>query len=575
MPNAPEPTNELQRLVALMSCDVLDTAPEQSFDDTTRLASRLCDAPIALVSLVDCDRQWFKSRVGLDAEQTPREHAFCAYTILGDSPLVIEDATRDPRTAENPLVTGAPGLRAYAGVPLILSDGQAVGTLCVLDLEPRSFSGRQLDDLESLGRRVVAELELRRANQRLHHHAEAAKAQNQAKTAFLHSLSHEIRTPLTSILGYVDLLTVGVGAGQSTERDEMVQVVQRNAKHLLTLVNDLLDLARIEADRLTIERDVVDLSAIVQDVFTTVRPLAQGKGLSLSEVSDGVPARLMLDPVRVKQVLLNLVHNAVKFTEQGRVEVRTSYDPDQGELAVEVRDTGVGMSREQLARVRLFQPFTPSRPDTRLSLGGSGLGLSICHRLLELMNATISVESQQGRGTSFFIALPANPARAHAAPARPADPTPPAAEHHGATIQRPLAGRRILVAEDQPDNQRLVQHHLIKAGADVVLVDNGQSACDAVAQRVSDEGFDLVLMDMQMPLMDGFEATTQLRSRGVRVPIIALTASTTDADVERCVAAGCVAHLPKPFSRDEVVQMCARHLQPDGGRKRQRKQSAA
>jgi len=557
-----------------MSCDVLDTEPERRFDDTTKLAARLCDTPIALVSLVDCDRQWFKSRVGLGLAQTPREHAFCAYTILGDAPLVIEDASADPRTADNPLVTGEPGLRAYAGVPLILSDGPAIGSLCVLDREPRRFSDQQVSDLEALARQVVAQLELRRANQRLQQHAEAADAQNQAKTAFLHSLSHEIRTPLTSILGYVDLLTGCTPlAEQPIARDEMVEVIDRNAKHLLTLVNDLLDLAGIEAGRLTIEREVADFSRIVRDVFEAVRPLAQAKGLSMSAVSDGVPARLMLDPLRTKQVLLNLVHNAVKFTEQGGVEVHTSYDAEQGELTFEVRDTGVGMSREQLARTRLFQPFTESRRDTRLALGGSGLGLSICHRLLQLMDATIGVESQQGRGTSFFVALPANPARSDAAPARPTHTA--AAQHQVSIAESPLAGRRILVAEDQLDNQRLVQHHLSKAGADVVVVDNGQSACEAVAQRPSDEGFDLVLMDMQMPVMDGYEATAQLRSRGVRLPIIALTASTTDTDIERSIKSGCDSHLPKPYDKDDLIALCVRYLQGNAARERQRKQGAA
>ncbi|MFN3165456.1 MAG: response regulator [Phycisphaeraceae bacterium] len=572
MPKALRPDHEFQRLVSLMSCDVLDTEPEACFDDLTELASRLCQTPIALVSLVDHDRQWFKSRTGLDATQTPRDQAFCAYTILGGGPLVIEDATTDPRTSDNPLVTGEPGIRAYAGVPLRLTEGEAVGTLCVVDTKPRRFDARQIADLRVIARQVVAQLEWRRAERQLVQFGEAIDAENRARTAFLSTLSHAVRAPLTAILGYVDLFSGPAGdAEPPIPRDEMVAVVQRHSAELLALVDDLLGLSSVEAGRATVDRAATDVDAVVRSVFAAVSPIARAKDLSLNATSERVPAGLMLDPAHFERVLMNLVKNAVAYTERGGVYVHSAYDPSVGTLSIEVRDTGVGMTREQLARVRRFQPFIGANPRPGDAPGGSGLGLPTCHRLLQLMDATIHVESTPGEGTACTIVVPVN----QGSPEREVHLQATAEQHQSDLGERPLAGCRLLVVEDSPPIQRLVRHYLVSAGAEVEVVEDGRAACGAVARCSADRGLDLVLMDMQLPGMDGYEAAERLRADGVTLPIVALSASTTDADVQRCLEAGCDAHHPKPFQRDALIRLCARYAKTDASRSDRPRQGAA
>ena len=554
MPPAPLPYQEEQRLAALLSCNVLDTPPERRFDDLTALAARLCDTPIALVSLVDSDRQWFKSRHGLNAEQTPRDQAFCGYAILQDRLLIIPDATADPRTADNPLVTGEPGIRFYAGVPLRISPDEALGTLCVIDTRPRTLSPEQQSDLEALASQVVAQLQLDRSNHQLAEIAREAGRANQAKSSFLANMSHEIRTPLTSIIGYADLLATGQQDEKFGNPQEIAQTVRRNGRHLLALVNDILDLSRIESGRLTIERVPTDLRRIIDEAVEMARPAAESRDVRLNAMFDAIPAQLMLDPVRVKQIAVNLTTNAVKFTAAGRVDVKLAYDADRQVLTLTVRDTGIGMTEQQLDRIRRFEPFSQADMSTTREFGGTGLGLRICHKLTQQMGGSITAESIFGEGSTFTATIHARACEAGETATVAAQP------ETTATAALPLAGARVLVAEDSPDNQRLIRHHLERAGAEVEVVENGQAACDLLGPLPDLAGFDMVLMDMQMPVMDGYTATQQLRELGGALPILALTASAGVSDGERCREAGCNEHLPKPFEPAQLITRCAAYL---------------
>lgn len=560
MPAAPLPTDEAKRIAALIACNVLDTAPERRFDDLTQLAAHLCGVPIALVSLIDRDRQWFKSHYGLDATQTPRSQAICAYAILGDQPLIIADTLCDERTVDNPLVQSEPRIRFYAGVPLRPGDGDPIGTLCVIDTRPRVLTEQQTDDLQALARQVETQLELRQANNNLRQLADEANEANEAKSQFLANMSHEIRTPLSAILGYAELLNQPEDRAHGCDttdppfdRGELTESICRNSRHLLTLVNDVLDLSRIEANRLEIERIAMDPAREIQEAISIVASSAKEKSIELKSSLRALPEAVMCDPTRLKQIVVNLINNAIKFTEQGTVSVDADYDADGQTLTVAVTDTGIGMSPEQLDRIRQFEAFTQADSSTTRKFGGTGLGLRITHLLTRAMGGALYIESALGEGSCFTATL-----RCEAADSASVEAFEKTDAQHNqrALSDRPLDGLRVLLAEDGPDNQRLITHHLQVAGASVELVENGQAAVNRVLDRDGRSMPDLILMDMHMPMLDGYQATRLLRDAGCVLPIVALTASTTAADQRQTSEAGCNRHLPKPYQPCDLIDVC-------------------
>jgi signal transduction histidine kinase/CheY-like chemotaxis protein len=561
MPAAPIPRDEHLRLAGLLACGVLDTPPEAGCDDLTALARRLTKTPIALISLVDKDRQWFKSVSGLSAKQTPRSQALCAYAILADEALVIHDARIDPRTADNPLVLGPPYIRFYAGVPLRLSDGTAPGTLCVIDTVPRKLTPNEFEDLRALARQAATQLELRRTNMSLEQARRAANAASAAKTAFLANMSHEIRTPMTAILGYIDLL-LPEGVPQQ-EREAHAEVVRRNGAHLLSLINDILDASKIESGRLTVERLPCAPAREVLDAVRLFEHPAAQKGLSLTAgVTGPFPEKIVGDPTRIRQILSNLVSNAIKFTARGEIHLdlhmSTPANAPQPRICFSVRDTGIGMTPEEIAT--LFTPFTQADASTTRRFGGTGLGLSISRSLAELMGGTLSVRSTPGSGSEFLLTLPTgglegvklidilqSPEESPASAAHQTEPGPA------------LQSARILLVEDGQDNSRLIRWMLERAGAQVRVASDGRQA---VSQLTGADGtkIDLVLMDMQMPVMDGYEAAGTLRKLGWNKPIIALTAHTLAEDRQKCLSAGCDDFATKPVDRAALIQKCAAWL---------------
>lgn len=400
-----------------------------------------------------------------------------------------------------------------------------------------------------------------------------AEEGTRAKSDFLAKMSHEIRTPMTAVLGYADLLleqTTGTPALQ-----EPLRTIKRNGEFLLEIINDILDLSKIEAGKLEIERVRCSPRQIAADVVGLMQIRAKEKGVKLLlEPPVAFPPFVESDPTRLRQMLLNLVSNAIKFTENGRVTLNLKYEPSStptggrsGTMSLTVSDTGIGITDAQLAK--LFLPFTQADASTARQFGGTGLGLTICKRFAELMGGDILAESTEGEGSVFTIQLPvlALPA-AEPLEARPMVPTLPLREPLVAAktpISLSVAGRpcRILVAEDGPDNQKLLQFMLKKAGAHVTLVENGQLAVDAVEAAIAaQQPFDLVLMDMSMPVLDGYGASQQLRDRGHRLPIVALTAHAMSGDREKCLAAGCSDYATKPLNREVLLATLARCMQP-------------
>ena len=573
MPAAPAGDNEAKRLAAVMQCNVLDTEPEQAFDDLTTLASRLTGCPVSLLTILDEHRQWFKSRVGFERPETPRDQAFCGYAILDDDPLIVEDALADPRVSDNPLVTGEPGIRFYAGVPLLLQDGLAAGTLCVIDTEPRTLSVDEMETLMMLARQASSQLELRRHAFRLRHTTEEAHRASLAKSTFLANMSHEIRTPLTAILGFSELIDCEQKQDAMTREEvlDAAQSIRRNATHLLALVNDVLDITKIESERIQIERVELETLGVLCESIELVRVRAERKGIALAfERASPLPERIETDSVRLRQILVNLLDNAIKFTQRGTVTMRCGFDEAAGQLVVDIIDTGVGMTPEQLERVRRFDAFEQADASTTRKFGGTGLGLRISASLARLLGGSLRVDSWEGEGSRFTVCVDAGrvseervradePASSRVVADRPVEPS-------GAQGDRALAGVRVLLVEDGPDNQRLLCFLLRRAGAEVVVAGDGQAAVEVVTLAEAGETFDLVLMDMQMPVLDGYNATRRLRELGCRLPIIALTAHALSGDERVCLEAGCDGYLPKPVNAARLVAECRAWACGDGDR---------
>ncbi len=378
----------------------------------------------------------------------------------------------------------------------------------------------------------------------------AAELASQTKSLFLANMSHEIRTPLTAIIGFSEAL---LDVNQSmSERIEGIQTINRTGKHLLNIINEILDLSKIEAGRLEVERLPVPLYPLLDEVAVLGRSQAEAKGIYFSvEPAFPLPRTLASDPVRLKQILLNLISNAIKFTEQGGVTLAVRHDAAAGRLMLAVSDTGIGISPEQLAR--LFQPFTQADASTTRRFGGTGLGLALSKQLAEMLGGSLAVESAPGRGSRFTVTLEIGAVEAFIHGPEEAQRQLHTAEDEGQ--ERALSGS-ILVAEDNPDNQRLIALNTRRMGAELQVVENGELAVAAALARP----YDLILMDMQMPVMDGMTAVRLLRAQGYGGPIVALTANATQQDRQNCLDAGCDGFLTKPIERQRFNETLGRYL---------------
>jgi PAS domain S-box-containing protein len=403
---------------------------------------------------------------------------------------------------------------------------------------------------------------------------EAAEAATRAKGEFLANMSHEIRTPMTAILGYADLLA---GQLHQPEHLESLNIIRRNGDHLLTIINDILDFSKIDAGKLQVERQAWSPVVVASEVVSLMRVRAHGKGLDLKlEFAGPVPKTVLTDMARLRQILLNLVGNAVKFTETGSVRIvigLADREAPQPKLVYEVVDTGIGMTAAQADN--LFQPFQQAEASTARKFGGTGLGLAISKRLAVFLGGDITVSSQSGQGSTFALSIDPGPLEGVALLDQPNEAIAAPAAIPASGNPLPNLNCRILLAEDGPDNQRVISFLLTKAGAEVTTVDNGRKALETAlaafrGRRFDDPRtpFDIVLMDMQMPVMDGYEATRRLREEGYTGPIIALTAHAMADDRQKCLDAGCDDYATKPIDRAALLGTIAamlekrRNLQP-------------
>ncbi|MDK2123929.1 GAF domain-containing sensor histidine kinase [Parachitinimonas caeni] len=392
-----QPKEEEERIARLLALRILDTPPEDRFDRLTRLAAALLKVPIALVSLVDRDRQWFKSKVGLEASETPRSISFCGHAILQSDVFVIEDATQDQRFADNPLVTGAPDIRFYAGQPLMTSDGFAMGTLCVIDREPRRFGPAERQLLRDLGTLVEDALD----NVTLSKALRAEREATEARKLLTMAITHDLRTPLTAIRGALGLIShlLGPTGDNQAQLGELLAMASGNAERMNRMIDDLLDSEKAANGQMQFDCSAQDLDGILTQALTNMRGYGAASGVELELASSATGLKVVADGQRLLRALDNLISNAVKFSPpQGKVVL--SAQRQDGWAVLSVRDFGPGIPAE--FQPRLFQRFAQAGAQA----SSSGLGLFLVKAMIEGMGGLIGVEPDLQPGACFTLRLP-------------------------------------------------------------------------------------------------------------------------------------------------------------------------
>ena len=392
---------------------------------------------------------------------------------------------------------------------------------------------------------------------------ERAQEADRAKSEFLANMSHEIRTPMTAILGFTEMLRETMADEKSLEA---ISTIKRNGNHLLSIINDILDLSKIESGKMEIEHINCSPCQVIYDAVSLMRSKALAKNLNFEvEYQSEIPETINSDPVRLRQIIINLISNAIKFTSRGKVTLAVGLlrdATDKSQMKFEVIDTGIGLSEEQIGK--LFQPFSQADASTTRRYGGTGLGLAISKRLAQELGGNVVARSVPNNGSIFTLTVDTGPlerTRMIEDPAECFQPVTHLEEMPEETVES-LHDCRVLLAEDGPDNQRLISHFLKNAGVQVAVADNGKTACRlALESHNNDGGFDVILMDMQMPVMNGYQATKKLRAEGYDGAIIALTAHAMSGDRERCLQAGCDDYLAKPLKRNDLLLMVKKYSQ--------------
>ena len=690
--NKPSDSEEIKRLQTLLSYDVLDSAPEEEFDGLVQLISAICDVPVAIISMLDEKRQWYKAKIGMEQTELPKNETICQYTLLQNEILEITNALEDERVKDNPHVKAENGIRYYAGIALQAPNGYNIGTLCVADIKPRKLSGSQRNSLKLLSRQIMALLEVRRKNRSLAdelefilnekvmqaeeklllkeneyqhlldsikrsnsvveftpngyvisanriftnfigyteeelkgmHHSklvdpkaelknekfwqaledgefkagrfrrirkdgeevwmqatynpvkspegeinkiikiaqditieieaenamqkakEAAESLNRQKDSFIANVSHEIRTPIHAVLGFTELL---LEQESDPQKAGYLKSVKTAGDNLMFIINDILDLSKIEAGIIQMHATTFSLQQIIQNIFSILHLKAKQKQLKLTySIAPNVPEYLLGDSNRLSQVLLNLLGNALKFTFEGEVELKVECDREQASLNMvkfTVTDSGMGIPEDKLEKI--FERFSQADESISRKFGGTGLGLNISRQLVERQNGTITVESKVGEGSKFSFSIP-----------YPTGETPEVQwTIPSQKLQAPVATGRILLCEDNELNQRLIEAILKENQYTVDVAGDGKKGVEMFMAR----DYDLVLMDLQMPVQDGRETTRILRKElKSQVPIVALTANFLNIEREKCLQDGMNDYLSKPFKKEELFDMINRWI---------------
>ncbi|AOC97200.1 Autoinducer 2 sensor kinase/phosphatase LuxQ [Flavobacterium anhuiense] len=543
--NYPIPENELQRLAALKRYNILDTLPDDAFDDATKLVAYICGVPIAHISFIDENRQWFKSEIGIGVSEVPREISFCQYTILDSKMTEINDTLLNDRFKDDPNVTGGFNIRFYAGVPLTTPDGYNIGTLCAIDHEAKVLNENQRNALSIVAKHVITSLELSTKNNQLYTQRKIAERAVLARDSFLANMSHEIRTPLNAIIGFTDLLAQT--KLDDTQRD-YIGNVQIAGENLLLIVNDILDLSKMESGNLPIESEPFNLKKTLRHVYSLLKVKVQ-KEVEFNLFLDAeLPDMVIGDQGRLNQILVNLIGNALKFTNEGEVTVsvkKIEETEDSYSFKFSIKDTGIGIAKDKLETI--FERFTQGEESTTRTFGGTGLGLNIVKQLVELQKGEVHVKSTLNRGSEFFFTLSYKKSNAREAEVK-------------TVSNNDLGNLKILLCEDNVLNQKLAKSVINNFGFDLDIAQNGEEGIELLSQNE----YDLVLMDLQMPVKDGYQTTEYIRNEmNSAIPIIAMTAHSLVGEQERCYKVGMNAYVPKPFKQSVLLKAIKTVMSPD------------
>ncbi|WP_163407081.1 GAF domain-containing hybrid sensor histidine kinase/response regulator [Flavobacterium ajazii] len=530
------PQNEAERLDALKRYNILDTLPEQVFDDATALVSYICGTPIAYISFIDENRQWFKSKIGFDVSEVPREITLSRYTIMDSKLVEIPDTLLNERFKDDPNVTDGYKIRFYVGMPITTPDGYVIGVLCAVDHEPRQLNDNQRNALNIVARHVINTLELGRKNKELAKQKKIADRAVAAKENFLANMSHEIRTPLNAVIGFTELL---FETSLDEQQKDFLKDVQIAGENLLVIVNDILDLSKIESGSIALEQKPFELKSALKHVYDLLKVKVH-EAVDFNLFLDAeLPEIISGDQGRLNQIMVNLAGNALKFTMEGEVTIsvkRIAETDDSHQIRFSVKDTGIGISQKNLDTI--FGRFTQAEESTTRKFGGTGLGLNIVKQLVQLHDSDIHVKSREGSGSEFYFTVSYKKASLDAK--IPED-----------KLVNDLGMLHILLFEDNYLNQKLAQNVVEGFGFHIDIAENG----DKGIELLSAGQYDVVLMDLQMPVRDGFLTTKYIRQEmKSSIPIIAMTAHSLAGEHNRCMEAGMDNYMSKPFKQRELLE---------------------
>ncbi len=534
MISAEIPEDESQRLQALYNYEILDTEAEEVFDNLTLLASQICETPIALISLIDPNRQWFKSKVGLDAEETSRDIAFCAHAINQTEVFEVCDTLEDLRFRDNPLVTSEPNIRFYAGSPLISPEGYAIGTLCAISDKPKQLSEPQKNALQVLANEVISQLELRRKIQQV-------STANERKTDFLTKVSHELRTPLNAIISFSQLMVNDSSIDLNEKHQRYLQHLDSSGKRLLALVDSILDLNKIEAGKMEIRYSLVDAEEFFTSLKTNMLRMADKKDINLHFTAQlRSDTKIYLDENKVIQVALNILSNGIKFSASGQT-IEVNIVQYENELEIVIKDHGVGIAKKDMPKI--FDKF--QQGEQRKNYEGSGLGLMITKSLVELMGGKIQLTSNENIGTLVKVTLPFG------------DPDTNVLAQSPKKLELEFnTSSKILVVEDNEINREVALAIFASLGLNIIIAESGEEAL-----KILDKNhFDMIFMDIHLPGMDGYQTTKEIKNRNSDQIVVALTADVYAEQDRRIVESGLCEIVNKPVDIQQLIAVLNRFI---------------
>ena len=531
------PVDEIDRLKALEKYKILDTHAEKAFDELTELASEICDTPIALISLIDTNRQWFKSKKGLSAEETSRDIAFCAHAIHQEQVFEVSDTHLDERFRDNPLVTEAPNIRFYAGAPLITPSGHKIGTLCAISDKPKILNIHQRKALEILGREVISQLELRSKV------AQLEKA-NERKTEFLSSLSHELRTPLHGILSVSQLMLNSKTNALPADYKRYLQHLDVSGKRLLNLADSILDTCKLEDGILELNNNTIYCEDFFDNIKKTVQSMSITNAVEIEwNIMLNDIATFEIDGTRLCDIIFNIASNAIKFSHQnGKVKINVIVKKNG--LTIAIKDEGIGISEDDLEVVFTKFERSPNKNKTE----GVGLGMVITKKLLDLMDGNINIVSELTKGTLVKVKIPLHKTCTNNS-------------HDNSSVLRQKfnINANILVVEDNVISQEIAKSIFMSIGIKIEIAESASKAI-LMARELH---YDLIFMDIHLPDFDGLEASKIIIENNENQNIVAFTADVFVKNDPRMSNSGVKGVIYKPMPMTELFNVLNEYCPKD------------